>query len=54
MPLKVTDAGVTAALETLSNDVFKQAIYDGLLLIGTATKLINEGVAVRPCCRSNG
>lgn len=40
----VTDASVTAALQTLTNDVFTQAIFDGPFLIGTNVELIKADV----------
>ncbi|MDW3223290.1 MAG: hypothetical protein R8G34_10450 [Paracoccaceae bacterium] len=40
----VTDASVTAALQTITNDVFTQAIYDGPFLIGTNVELIKADV----------
>lgn len=40
----VTDASVTAALQTLTNEVFTQAIYDGPFLIGTNVELIKADV----------
>ncbi|WP_187428051.1 hypothetical protein ROLI_001670 [Roseobacter fucihabitans] len=40
----VTDASVTAALQTLPNEAFKQAIYDGPFLTGTNVELIKADV----------
>ncbi|MFK7880978.1 hypothetical protein [Roseobacter sp.] len=40
----ITDASVTAALQTLTNEVFTQAINDGPFLIGTNAELLKADV----------
>ncbi|WP_299410731.1 hypothetical protein [uncultured Roseobacter sp.] len=42
--LGITDASVTAALQTLTNEVFAQAIYDGPFIVGTNVELLKADV----------